>query len=150
MKNKYYKLEYEDLVYGLECEIKKGDKWQKWSFNPSSKFLTFINLILIAKHIRYSEGRVKCLDREDIEECLPNDFKFDNNKYIPSHILTYMKGSIWDDGIKVEYYLETRLLRITKYHFKGEYDNNNSHQLFDGTLKNKSELKILMKQIGIL
>ena len=77
---------------------------------------------------------LKYLDKQDIEECgfiegLPNIFNIKNKKGEP---------------IRLQYFKESNLLVIfyPEYLYNGEI-------LFQGIIKNKSELKRLLKQLNI-
>ena len=135
---KYYTVTYEDLAHGLECEVKKDGKWTKWSFNLDSPFLTFVNLVLIAKYIKYGEVRCKYLDRGDIEECgwvLKEEMKYDRLYF-------------WDKQTKkhsIIYNLRNKWMLITVRNDARSED----YTAFAGYVNNKSELKRIMKQVGI-
>ena len=134
---KYYTVTYEDLAHGLECEVKKDGEWTKWSFNLDSPFLTFVNLVLIAKYIKYGEVRCKYLDWKDIEECgwdkdLDHFRRFELNQYV---LFINADSTI---EIKESHSYERHGTKLIGH-----------HTIFEGKINNKSELKRIMKQVGI-
>jgi len=164
MENKYYTPDITEFHIGFEYEYKEGflagvvktqedydkSEWTKQTFDYVSK-LSYIERSLNGLNAKNGLCgiRVKYLDQEDIEEYLGYKFKFDNNKYTPYDEICYINGSIWDRGVGIKYNLRTHLMVVTRYHFQGEYAHNNSHQLFEGIVKNKSELLTIMKMIGV-
>lgn len=90
--------------------------------------------------------RVKYLDKEDIESLgfTYVDYNWDfarqhvggSLNYIMSIGNEYYFLRTWSDGV----------IRISKHNVK---EVENSYRLFEGIIKNKSELKKLLKQIGI-
>ena len=132
MENKYYPPEIEEFHEGFSHEYKGplDTKWHKEDFKlkgPNPNFSWFL-----------TEGhfRVKFLDREDIES-----LGFE----IPQGGLDY----IYKKSINtVDYFLITN----SDYPNKIEIRCSNPSWAFGsflGTIKNKSELKVLLKQLGI-
>jgi hypothetical protein len=127
MKDKYYTPEIEEFHVGFEYEVNYGkDKWVKEGLHyaPQVVTLPYKNLENI---------RVKHLDREDIEEC-GAEFQFIESLDCLPPIVS-------------EHFQLGEITIIFK-------DNNicihkNYGVLFQGTIKNKSELKRLLKQLGI-
>ena len=132
MKEKYYTPEIEEFYVGFEFEELYNDKWEKQVY-ISGYFLYYDMSCTFGEK---KEGiRVKCLDREDIES-----LGFDN--YIPprEYDHTWHYNGSRDPKIKVWFNNEFPTVRI--------YSSYPAIQ-FQGTIKNKSELKKLLKQLGI-
>ena len=142
MKDKYYTPEIEEFHVGFECEIQSSWGMQKGIY-PSilrEDTLTGFQLQKIGETETLKKVisgiRVKYLDKKDIESLGFSYYKthpgmeqmeFDKGEYE----LTYdpnFKGKQW--------------LRIN---LEGEGDVT----LFSGSIKNKSELKKLLKQLNI-
>ena len=124
MENKYYPPEIEEFHEGFSHEYKGplDTKWHKEDFKlkgPNANFSWFL-----------TEGhfRVKFLDREDIESLgfvnIPDTNAFDKGEY----------------QINFQDYILCNFVEV--------YDDA-SRLVFQGTIKNKSELKVLLKQLGI-
>ena len=131
MENKYYTPSIEEFHEGFSHEYKGplDTKWHKEDFKlkgPNPNFSWFL-----------TEGhfRVKYLDREDIESL--------GWEYMKTHA-----------GLNEDYFE----LSGDIYYMDFDYDNNfcriamegeGDVTRFSGTIKNKSELKKLLKQLGI-
>lgn len=133
MDNKYYTPEIEEFHVGFEYEIYtlntkgKGHYWTKLNVPFRTDTL---ELLLEADF----KPRVKYLDKEDIESLGFN---------------TEDRGECYNKTIKwveIGLYPWTSLTGI-KHQFKIVMDGN---QVFHGIIKNKSELKKLLKQLNIL
>lgn len=156
--DKYYTPTIEEFHVGFEFEMTSGSKkinnigevveysysWNKETFNQNN------NLDLFDYLLSLQGIRVKYLDKEDIEsfgfteQHLPNCFKE-------------------DDDIELGYGLQTdrtRSIIIHTYNNQGitigeqvVYNQISGNwyfsHLFKGIIKNKSELKVLLKQLGI-
>ncbi len=134
--NKYYIPETDEFNTSFLWEVRDGKNWFSREGYPLQLF----------ELLKNNEIRVKYLDREDIESLgftdkdlnIPTKFSFykkvkDNKIY---EIKTY-----WD-MVKNE---RENLIRI----FKGTLHNYPYTEIFRGNIKNKSELKKLMNQLGI-
>jgi hypothetical protein len=146
--DKYYTPEIEEFHVGFECEFKNSMQGATWN-----KEICDVDTISICydgfEHEDY-EGefkdtfRVKYLDKEDIESL---GFKFAGGKLMQNYK---------DDFIlKVDEYKQ--------YNLSYTYSNNviridaedlvtfeaTTNYLFQGTIKNISELKLLLKQLNI-
>lgn len=148
MEDKYYVPTIEELCVGFEYEEDNygNDKWTKKSIKTTNITQACKDLV---DDIKSSDDgsytfRVKYLDRKDIEECgfdvssdygAGIDFKF-GNKYKLTKVkgagLTYSKNEI----------------RIFENNSILEESYNS--RLFIGDIKNKSELKKLLKQLNII
>ena len=126
--SKYYTPEIEEFHVGFEYETLELREWLK-------------SKILIGHNIAYIEDmrvktRVKYLDREDIESLgFKRDLMRGNNVFSKSHpknksIITTLRT-----------YFEMDKGRVTL--------SSNARMFIDIDLKNKSELKKLLKQLGI-
>lgn len=141
MKTHYYIPKIEEFHVGFEYETYNGREWVKEIAETCYSDQAYICLPIPEKDYRYdSENtRVKFLDREDIES-LGWEFK----KHHPgTTFLDFQKGDKYlgfDSDFKGKIYL-----RI----YDGE-DQDAEFNFFNGTIKNKSELKKLMKQLNIL
>jgi len=157
MKNKYYTPSIEEFHFGFECEvyitvqrygsIKRNEDTETDNAdnafypmifgNKNSKCeLLVLGELIHTQKLNVDKFRVKYLDKEDIESLGFSYYKthpgmeqmeFDKGEYE----LTYnpnFKGKQW--------------LRIN---LEGEGDVT----LFSGSIKNKSELKVLLKQLNI-
>lgn len=127
--NKYYTPEIEEFYVGFEFEWLNRNTFEKHIFMCQSQF-TFDDFPELAK-----QSRVKYLDQEDIES-LGWKEEIDS----PDGRFSILKDDIW-------YYL-------IQYGHNQKYEircMNPSYKYgsFLGTIKNKSELHKLMKQLGI-
>jgi hypothetical protein len=144
-ENKYYIPEIEEFHVGFECEFYNSkdkhfyfeapDGWIKTMIGENLYLREFTNQYQLLKENLF---RVKYLNKEDIESCLSNllDFKiinFEDDNFIEYE---FSKGGMEYSGL---YTISDRIFSV--------YENDEC--LFRGEIKNKSELKILMKQLGI-
>ena len=120
---KYYTPTIEEFHAGFECEvaIPPLGKWEKHTILPYENFKG-IQELLYSKD-KAAGIRVKCLDKEDIEE-LGWEWIDENTFYIKKDSLSFNPDN--------HYLTITRIIGNTM----GTY--------FHGTIKNKSELKTLM------
>jgi hypothetical protein len=142
-KSKYYTPEIEEFHVGFEYEYRDEPfkTWTKDIFKDGES---------IELHDEY---RVKHLDRELIESL---GFEHENWVY-PSNKTHWFvnqtrntgsrRNAIW---IGTEYHYRTKQVLI----FRGEspkdmFRNKKGNILFEGTIKNKSELKRILKMIGV-
>ena len=138
--NLYYPPTIEEFYVGFEYEIKIKDNWRKKSttisdFSPISDYdgMSILEEDLISNIIR-----VKTLDQSDIESL----------------------G--WVNSEKLEFTKDTWILRkfedgliIYKDYSNGKFKypwlyEDSTDKIFEGTIKNKSQLKFIMKCLGIL
>lgn len=135
-KEKYYTPEIEEFHVGFEYEyLTNGDEWVKHIINNKA------DLIDCIEDIKESKIRVKYLDKEDIESL--------GFKHIENNYTSYYK--INAPG-KLGYWTEVAI------DFRWGYDDisilgfrgTENDILFRGIIKNKSELKRLMKQLNIV
>lgn len=149
MENKYYTPSIEEFYTGFEYErtvrvpyedsdeikLSPQGSWSKCSF-PDFLNNHKYNLQSIINALQLDCIRVKYLDREDIESL---GFKYEG-VFRDGGTLGFV-----DRIYRLHFYRENRL--ITRPYTISIKDNNS--QLFFGDIKNKSELKILLKQLGI-
>ena len=83
-----------------------------------------------------SSFRVKYLDKEDLESL---GFEFLNEQ---RHMHEFKK-----DKYYLEYCFAGPYFKEVQIYYDGKGDD--WRYVFDGTIKNKSELKVLLKQLGI-
>ena len=151
MKNKYYTPSIEEFHVGFEYEaeeiVESGTSmyWEKYSFekNDSLELLFKVN-------DWYSLPRVKYLDKKDIEslgfkeETIPNCFKEDSLNQ------GYLKDINEKESLLLHYSGETKKLFLSKQVVYNEAtDNWYTDFLFQGSIKNKSEFKKLLRQLNI-
>ena len=131
MENKYYTPEIEEFHVGFEYEVKGLKGWDKRIVSSSQDILEMEELMMRS----LNPYRVKYLDREDIESF---------SEGVTNRGLFILKDSEFD--------YKRIVCVLTKSNFvligndsKGDAYN----QLFVGKIKNKSELKKLLKQLNI-
>lgn len=132
--DKYYVPDSSEFYVGFEFEIFKDDKWMTTNFNIDDIIPVFARIN--DKTIISDKIRVKYLSKEDIESLGFNQisddcFNMSNINY---------RGLINCD-LRI-------LIRKTALIYLIEPDEI-SHTLFTGNIKNKSELKKLLKQLEI-
>lgn len=141
-ENKYYTPEIEEFHVGFEYEITNGYEWVKKSFCHED-FNTFLYQHLY-NAINQQHVRVKFLDREDIES-LGWEFKERCIWEIP-FIYSFDEIGIGEvNNVKGAWrliYTKDRFCAIIKDCY-GDSDH------FRGEVKNKSELRKLMKMLEI-
>ncbi len=141
--SKYYTPEKEEFHIGFEYFVrvtKDDDLWVKCTLLADNIDVNYDRIVNSPEMIK-----VKCLDREDIESLgwvLANElFYFD------------LKGVIEKDS---EYFLGAHFVPFPDYEMRFSVDDShliildfNRDIVFQGTIKNKSELRRLMKQLNI-
>ncbi len=132
MESKYYTPEIEEFHKGFEFE------WFENQFKKDTFAITTDDdLEIIDDEIREGKIRVKLLDKEDV---LSFGWKDDGNDWFRfrSNTNHNYELSIYDDN------------RIHIYFIRYNNGEKKFDQYFAGYCKNKSELKKLMVQIGII
>lgn len=139
-ENKYYTPSIDEFYVGFEFEYKMDDglgnyNWLDFTFNNSANIKQgfIFSIDNIFEDIKEEYIRVKYLNKEDIEslgwKVWPNrEYIFDLESY-----------QLHQDRIPEN----NKIKGIEIY-------NNNDKIIFEGYLKNKSELKKLMQQLNIL
>ena len=146
--NKYYTPSIEEFHVGFEHERMNGDRWEKDVLVAGDMYGTIAKgyeneFEEIDKGMR--DVRVKYLDQEDVESL---GFKLLKNYSVEQEYQSRITDDSWyelnvDD--KEEYPCLVSIecwVNITK-------STSNRDVMFTGTIKNKSELKKLLKQLGI-
>lgn len=129
--NKYYTPDYEEFCIGLEYEIVGANTVEKYVFGIDSEesFIPYYDIKYLKDDILDKSLQVKYLDREDIEaEGWIEDKRFPDNYTMPGFCLYVEEDKIIIDNGE-EYEMEIVYFR--------------------GNIKNKSELRRLMKQLNI-
>ena len=140
MENKYYIPQIEEFRVGFEYEYEVDSEdleesiWKKAIFDFDFGWIEFPNTF-------NEDKRVKYLNSEDVESlgfiCILDDVGIQH----------YRKGNFI---LKTDYDLgsyidgDFNLYSIIHNPYDGQYNN-----VFSGIIKNKSELKVLLKQLGI-
>lgn len=155
--SKYYTPTIDEIYVGFECEIRDITFDINTSIDPTLIIKSLPDRILYWRKticderdvlypslsIKYESIRVKILDKEDIEE------------------LGFVCTGYMSDGQESEYqmYVDDHHYYMISRHFDNNYEITyiksydglyNEKVLFAGTVKNKSELKTLLKWLQIL
>jgi hypothetical protein len=152
MENKYYVPQIEEFYVGFEYErlYDENDllyEWEKLVFDADDEYLT---LSQIANEIDFDQIRVKVLDKSDVESLgfrITKEYsiEFEAQLHIDDYSfydLTYE----WDEQrLIIERFYQSKLVAAKLD--DGTYD---SHTVFNGTIKNKSEFKQVLKMLNIL
>lgn len=146
MEPKYYTPAIEEFCVGFEYEVRQAGGWVKEKFNYTECMSDFSNT---------EEYRVKTLDTQDI---LDSGFKKDADK----DYFVIVDGSyeIGEEATGCEYHLFFEkdvhgFPKITIYGYEIMYGEahlpieNDCGCIFSGQVKNKSELKVLLRQLNI-
>lgn len=154
MENKYYTPTIEEFHVGFEYEYRSSDKTKWTTCIIDKRDLTSSNMDWCASNgiedvfdqLELGEIRVKYLDQSDIESL---GWKFKQLTQINSEIYTFIRTNAWFND---ETHFE--LIKSQNNFIHITYQNQNSWGCgsgasFQGIVKNKSELKLLMKQLGI-
>lgn len=131
--NKFYTPNISEFYVGFECEWQckiRNETWNKQICDVDLLSIVYDQLEHADEEEPFEEQfRVKYLDEEDIEEC--GFEKIDANKYTHLDNELYFRENTGRVAIlKQPNYL------IPNY-------------AFDGTIKNKNELKMILKMLGI-
>ena len=150
MENKYYTPTIEEFHVGFEIEVLVEDVgWIKVPY-MKNYLLGKGKPDIINVHNNLKEGviRVKYLDQEDIESLGFNDFKhaasdwYKLEKRVPDG---FASSGYWN-CFRLCHFADENKIKIMAYEYSF---NEKETTLFQGTIKNKSELKKLMFQLGI-
>jgi len=146
--NKYYTPEIEEFHVGFEYEcLFNFNDWRSHIYGSEEEVEVYgtKELDYLKRHIK--NFRVKYLDREDIESLgfipiIPSNIE-DKGSYEPDWWSTTKTG----DGYQI---LKCKNYSTNEITYEISYGQHEYRQVkFDGTIKNKSELKKLLKQLGI-
>jgi len=131
MENKYYQPSIEEFYIGFEYEtiyLQDYDNWVKETLSQGDAIYFFDSYIADALPLEF---RVKYLDKEDIESLGFKQSETDKNWY------DYKNERFW-------------LYKENDKDTNWTISDNESEVGFTGIIKNKSELKILLKQLNII
>ena len=141
-EEKYYTPEIEEFHVGFEYEAfhnkewffaEGADHWVKCKVNFGTDILT------ISYTVNHGFVRVKCLDKSDIES-LGWEYKEDRGMSEANGLMFVKPQKAFAQGFyKLRFWKNTNRFSIEAV----------QGTLFSGTIKNKSELKKLLKQLGI-
>lgn len=148
VKDKYYTPTIEEFHVGFEYELKRLNSWDKDIISIDDLASSYGNPDGIAVKLKEGRVRVKYLDQEDIES-----LGFGNKKRAALDWYQLEKR-IEDNYNSYGYWRNFHLVhgddKNTVNILAYEYGFNDSpNTLFQGIIKNKSELKRLLKQLGI-
>ena len=141
-ENKYYTPSVEEFHVGFEFEFHSSkSEWKNFIFN-----LDRADHVLQNVRDNPELFRIKYLDKGGIES-----LNFKNYSGYKHGIINFTYKSVYDyGGGYLTYNLETKVLKLEIV--KDRHDNQGeslAEKLFDGIIKNKSELIKLMKQLQI-
>ena len=146
MEKEYYGPKIEEFHVGFEYEYQDmlphggGVYWVKGVLKSNDNIES-----IYESNDWYESPRVKYLDKDDIESLGFND----KTKHLPSPSSFYKIDS--NNVFQIQIYWDMlrrsreNLIRI----YKGELHNYPYTEIFRGNIKNKSELKVLLNQLGI-
>ena len=164
MESKYYTPTIEEFHIGFECEWRRFEEdWHGGKINSSIELYDAAIEYEAGENQTY-EYRVKYLDKEDIESlgfiCEEENedssfYKYSKDSYNNSKII--LNHYIWTTGINNDF---TEHNKIKIYRTGGEPLTLRRNSIVEkipidrdmlslSTIKNKSELNILLKQLGI-
>lgn len=149
MENKYYTPEIEEFHIGLEYEEKSSGLWTKQKYDEFSPIINkeLCKYDTIQGYINNKIIRVKCLDKEDIES-----FGFKLALYYNEDNATYSLNTIHDTFIWFYINYEYHCVIERQFHTNSKckpISKGERETIFNGYIKNKSELNKLLKQLGI-
>ena len=139
METKYYTPEIEEFCVGFEYQ-ERGNIDTEWI--DMKCYANDFDIEDIDTCLENGNIRVKLLDREDIESCL---FKYTGHSIDEWFEMegNFQIGSWTSYKIQLHYGLKDRRIYINAI------DCGDEHPLFEGTIKNLTEFKKVLKQIGI-
>lgn len=138
MENKYYTPEIDEFYVGVECETNEDGEWEYYRIKK------YTSLLELDKLLKLGGVRVKYLDKEDIES-LGWKTPIHSLKVFGEGIEYYFKCQNGDNyWLRMDEFVNGSKIKI---HNGIDWEDN--HIYADFKIKNKAELKKLMKQIGI-
>lgn len=142
MENKYYVPKIKEFCYEFEYEVyvPEKEKWSKEIFYFNNSHIELIEYVDIQTEDTLRKIRVKYLDKKDIESFNwehTSDNKTDNYSKFELRLGNTVYD-IWD--LRIEW--NSHRVWITESIY--------NHGRFLGTIKNKSELKRVLTQLGII
>lgn len=156
MENKYYTPTIEEFHVGFEYEvISLESDLETCIIKHNNKTVTLTSDITgLYQDLGFHLIRVKYLDKEDIESLgfthLPKkSLKGLTERFIIEGLHRRLNEE-YDDTMWWNVYLEYSP-DIKRIIIKGDISSGNyGEKFFEGNIKNKSELKVLLKQLGII
>jgi len=157
MVEKYYTPELHEFHFGFEFEYlhplsvaKTTNEWQAYDWRSQMATVTLhpSGISIGGFSIKQECLRVKCLDKEDTEECGWDIAGEGYNGHSSTQPTTfkYTKPTVYR-GLKTQVTLIHNI--VTKWCCVSVNSNMEDKTLFAGYIKNKSELKKIMKMINI-
>jgi len=146
-ENKYYTPEIEEFYVGFEYErfIPKSNSTEEECWEKLSMSINYLSLEELDNEIIEKEIRVKYLDKEDIESF---GFKHEGGKLIKNYKDYFIYKVDNHKQYNLSYTYPNKILRIDIEDLNMFEESMN--YLFQGTIKNKSEFKKLLKQLNII
>jgi hypothetical protein len=138
--SKYYTPSLDEFHFGFECEMTGHEmppQWHKHIVNIN----TFNEWLFKGNPKIGAAFRVKYLDKEDIESL---GFIYKENRGMSEHngVMFIKKDPLFEKAnFTIRYWVTTGAYRLRIERISG--------CLFEGNIRNKSELKVLLKQLGI-
>lgn len=132
---KYYTPHISEFHVGFVYQSKNNAKEEFETYEVEHDFDSCVYQHLIDKE----EVRVKLLDREDIEA---EGWKY-SRTIPPSYFAGYEEYTI------VKYYILKRFTNTKMVGIYKTHAEDGNYQLFNGTIKNRSELRKVMEMAGI-
>lgn len=160
-ESKYYTPSIEEFHVGFEYEKydertatyagEGSTNWHKHTYDLKS-----IRLSQLPSHLFEKTIRVKHLDRQDVEECgfeviSETKLKGYDLQNADSHFIrTVLKRAYVDEDVIITIYDKQKvIIRRNNTRNMRAYDKNKTFDVFVGIIKNKSELKRVMKMLCI-
>jgi hypothetical protein len=138
-QEKYYTPEITELYVGFECEMCEPEYVGDDKYERNWRKITFEGFEAYRNRYEY---RVKYLDRQDIEEL---GFELESEHHNDNHH-GYVFFKYFSDikyGLKIRY-IDNNIRDVIIY-----YGEKEICFLFDGIIKNKSELKKILRMCGV-
>ena len=141
--SKYYTPSVEEFRIGFEYERLIIDSWKSFTMTDIPLFID-LNAKTLKELLQQEWIRVKYLDQSDIEE-LGFVFKLESDK---DYMSEYSKIIDEYSSNIIRLYNHCHWYNLEIYRLFS-YDITNYTNIFKGIIKNKSELKVVLKQLGI-
>lgn len=156
MDKKHYTPTIDEFRVGFEYEQLHLNDHPAWKGEP-----TTWNKEIVTEHDLFEDFqdcmengliRVKYLDMEDIESLGWTDFQHSVNDWYKWNKTVECPISFYTyQALLLQHDIPSSGIRIIGYEYEHEMkEDKNGVNLFRGTIKNKSELKKLMTQLGII
>ncbi len=143
---KYYTPDITEFHVDFECEINLDKSWKNTILNKGD-----LNGLFFYKTLHKDNIRVKYLDKEDIESLgwkitkIHNESELEAQFQIGPHCFFDLSLDSDTHELNIEYFYQPTLIQTSM-----PKTSFNSYTVFRGTIKNRSELSRLMKQLNIL